>query len=215
VLFGEHPPAIRAAAAALGWMGDAGVASLSEALHHAKGPGRSAAGWVLSGRPERVPGLAQALVETLTEKDPAVRETAVRALTRIGRVDRETEAALLRVTNDPSIRVRIAVLRSLETFQHLGSEADEALARALRDPERAIRRPAIGVLGTRALGNPANATLLVGALRDPDPELRARAASALWDVQPLPVEAIHALERLRDDPDQSVRSCALRLLTGN
>ncbi len=193
----EYKYVRRAAAEALGKMGEPAVEPLAKALKNENSNVREGALTALGliGNPTVVPVMLQAV----HDEDVSVREASVEALGRIH--DERAEAGLVRVmmrNRDWDLRGRAAealkkagwtpkdsreqafVFLASEQWAklaHLGERALEPLMQALSDRDGSIRAKAAHTLGR--CNNPMGIPPLVKALRDKNEAVRENAGSAL------------------------------------
>jgi HEAT repeat protein/beta-lactamase regulating signal transducer with metallopeptidase domain len=188
------------------------------------------------GLPENTSAV-NALVETLTDANPAVRLAAAQSLGSLE--DPRAIVALAKaLKEDADARVREAAANSLgeiddnRAVPHLIealraekvgavkvqivealSEIDDpsavaAVATVVRDPSVAVRRAAVSALGE--LEDPSAVTALISAARDEDMEVRQGVASALGSIEnPAGMETLTMLTR---DAHHDVRKEAISSL---
>jgi HEAT repeat protein/beta-lactamase regulating signal transducer with metallopeptidase domain len=183
-------------------------------------------------------GAVAALMETLTDGNPAVRLAAVSSLGSLG--DPRAIAALAKaLREDSDARVREAAARALgeiddnravpaliealrserasnvrEQIVHALREIDDPSAVAgisavAKDPSPAVRRAAVSALGE--LEDASAVTVLITMVRDEDVEVRRHIAEALGQLEN--PSAIDALITLARDADAEVRSQAVDALS--
>ena len=114
-----------------------------------------------------------ALIATLNDKDPDVREHAVNALAKIGQPAVKPLLAALGKSGDPAMRSGAA-----EALGKIGSEeAVKPLILALKDKKASVRKNVVEALGR--IGTPQALKQIIIVLKDSDPEVRKSAAIAL------------------------------------
>ncbi|MFH8802558.1 fumarate reductase/succinate dehydrogenase flavoprotein subunit [Streptomyces sp. NPDC017936] len=148
-----------------------------------------------------------ALEPYLTDRDPAVRRTAVSVLTET--VPPGTGQALAGALSDTDGEVRAAAAASLrELVETLPPEPAlrDALTGALAESDPVVRAAALDVLRALRLGD---AALFVRSLDDPDVAVRIEAVRALVSV-----DAVAPLVLAADDPSREVRVTVAKALAG-
>ncbi len=155
------------------------------------------------------PTATAALVLSLTDPDPLVRQYSAWALGNVGE-DALDEAAmpLLARLEDPDDEVKAAA--ALALGQIGGTQVVvELLAEALRHPHPATRRGAAQALGWLEATSAFPA--LIRSLKDRDARVRQAVITALGELAD-PRVLPDLVDRLRKDPDRGVRSeAAFRL----
>jgi HEAT repeat protein len=195
---------VRAAAGALGMLGDArAVPPLTNLLRARHGRIAQTAARALAaiGEPAVQP-LIQALPTRSTQT--ALTAAIVQALVDIGKPAVEP---LLRALDSSNIPVRNA---SEQALTRIGAPAIEELLRALRTGDWNLRRRIAHIL-TR-LGDERAVGPLVEALSDQDPGVRARAAEILSQIGPKEAVVEPLLRAMQGDPERSVRHAMIKAL---
>jgi HEAT repeat protein len=146
------------------------------------------------------------------------RESAAGLLQRMASDGRVSAAALVRLMEDPSARVRIRAAEGLGRLARTaaGEERSTAVQRlmgaAMCDPDESVRRRAIDSLGTMSGISPEAAGVFTRAARDPAPRVRARTMYALYacpkssNVESVGLSTVAMAAR---DSDASVREAAM------
>jgi HEAT repeat protein len=222
----------RAAAWALGWIGDAAaVPGLLAALRDAEEDVRRAAAAALGeiGDAAAVPGLLAAL----RDADADVREAAAAALGWIGDaaavpgllaalrdadadVRRTAAAALRRIGDAAAVSGLLAALRDADAdvreaaaLRWIGDAAAvPGLLAALRDASWYVREAAAAALGQ--IGDKAAVPGLLAALRDAEEDVRRAAAAALGEIGD--AAAVPGLLAALGDAEEDVREAAAAAL---
>ena len=182
-------------------------------------------------------GAVTALIETLSDANPAVRVAAVTSLGRLG--DPRAIAALAKaMREDPDPRVREAAAYALggiddsravapllealksekassvrEKIVHSLGEIKDPIAvsgisAVVKDPSAAVRREAVWALGE--LEDPAGIPALLTMVKDEDADVRQHTAEALGQLKV--TSALDALAQLTHDDNADVRSHAVNAL---
>ena len=205
-LFDDDPDVRRAAAEALGLVGDPAAVELlvGVALFDPEEAVRWATVEALRNLDHA--GALGLLLEALYDGDPDVRKAAAEALGLFGdsaAVGPLVEAALF----DPDEAVRWAAVEALIQLDH--PEALARLVEALHDGDWTVRRAAAEALGH--LGDPAAMEPLVeAALFDPEEVVRQAAVEALIQLEH--PEALERLVEALSDDDSWVRRAAAEAL---
>jgi len=150
-----------------------------------------------------------ALISSLTEKNPDVLFQVQRALRRIGP---QSVPALVGALQS---RRSIIRQRAAEVLIDLGVEARAgvpALLLALQDPEREVRRRAAQAFGRILESDAKIINALKVTLDDPTPAVRGAAAEALGRIGPNARAAVQSLHQRLGDSDTGVRIDAARAL---
>jgi HEAT repeat protein len=142
-------------------------------------------------------------VSQLADEDAAVRETALKALERLG--DPRRVEPLIAALSDGDATVRQAAAESLGEIGD--ARAVEPLVVALHDQESAVRWRAVEALAK--IGDARAVEPLIVALRDRDSAVRWSAAWALCEIGP---PAVEPLTVALLDKDCTVRQSAARSL---
>ncbi|PYQ19828.1 MAG: hypothetical protein DMF81_20625, partial [Acidobacteria bacterium] len=152
----------------------------------------------------RDPSGVPALVTSMGDGDPGIREEAIGTLVEIYS-DRERASPVSRFLDLFSDEFDRS---SIPPYAVVEPAVIQALARALRDEDKDIREEAalaLGILnGTAALRD------LTAALQDPEPGVRGAAATAIGKIGTL--QEGRALVPLLSDPASSVRNRALQAI---
>jgi HEAT repeat protein len=144
------------------------------------------------------------LFQALSDDDPVVRITAVRAFGQIKSPD--SLAALIKASEDHDKSIRLAVIQSL--IQLGNSNAIPALQKLLKDEDWYVRGNAARALGQ--IGNADCVTELFKCLTDNDPYVHKSVKQALWHLA-TPANQSAYLVAL-NSPDTATRSCAALIL---
>lgn len=123
----------------------------------------------------RYPGAVEPLLAQIPGGDPAYRNAAVLALSRIGA---PAVPALVRELRSPNVVMRRCAAEALVGSK--SAQATAALVVALSDPDAGVRAPAARALGWK--GNLAAVDPLVRALKDSDWRVVDAAAEALGGI---------------------------------
>ena len=123
-----------------------------------------------------------ALIETLGDKDGAVRASAASELNKIGKPPENAVPALIAVLRDRNAAVRSGAALALGQVGEPARTAVPALIQALRDKDRWVRRSVASALGR--IGEPAKVAVpaLTRALGDKGAWVRVYAADALDEI---------------------------------
>ncbi len=163
---------------------------------------RAAAGQALT---KLDPHLLKRLEEELDAQEPGRRLRALQVLDTLERGN-ELMPALIKLMEDPDIRVRASTARSLG---HVGNlEALRLLVRGLTDPDRRVRANAIEALGRS--GDRRLGSLLFPFLKHEDNRSRANAVRVLWQLG-FPEASTH-LEAMLGSPSEAMRISGLWVL---
>lgn len=154
-------------------------------------------------------GAAQALVQSLGDADPKIREQAAAQLGQLGPQAHAAVEPLISALSheDPYLRGAAAV-----ALGRIGDAAVPALTRALGSDNAELRLSATIALGR--LGAPASQALpeLIHLLADPSAQVRHVAAATLGGLGAVAQAAAPALTRCLSDRDQAVRRSAAQAL---
>jgi cyclophilin family peptidyl-prolyl cis-trans isomerase/HEAT repeat protein len=160
-----------------------------------------------------------AFLAALADREPTVREIAVRALSRqladsAGRAPATVTPRIQTVLNDADPHVRINALRALGTFRD-STLAPGVIAR-LSDPDLGVQVQAETTLGL--LGGSAAATALAARVAHPNFAVRRQAVVGLAMIgagagagTPLPA-TMRVLDQLARDPDERARRLSAEAL---
>ena len=143
----------------------------------------------------RYAGAVEPLLAQIPAGDPAYRNAAVLALSRIGA---PAVPALIRELRSPKVVMRQSAAKALIGTK--SAQATAALMAALSDPDAGVRAPAARALGWE--GNLTAVEVLVRALKDGDWRVVDAAAGALGEIG---VAAIDRLLGVVAAPGQDVR----------
>ena len=150
-----------------------------------------------------LPGAAAALIQTLRDPDPLVRQYSAWALGNIGEyAPAETGMALAALLHDPSPHVADT---AAEAIGRIGGSARviKKLIEAVHDPRVTTRRAAITAL--RWMEASSAYAALVQTLKDPDAQVRQGAIAALGELGDR--RAVTAMQdRLLHDSAAAVKS---------
>lgn len=147
-----------------------------------------------------VPHVAQAAVE---DASPIVRQSAVRALTRLNHEGPNGELAMALSDDDEAVRLA-ALYGALRV--HVFTGLDELVLR-IEDESPAVRRRAARTLGEmRARDAVVGLIVLTSPDSEPVASVRAAAVTALGRIADK--SARSAVDAAQDDPDQYVRDAA-------
>lgn len=149
------------------------------------------------------PKSGRALVPLLTDSDARVRETAARAIGRLGpSTGEEVSQAVVALLDDPNESVKRAVtiaIGDLEPPVRVLVAVPELLTARDVSTRRSVAR-ALSMIDARAWLSD-----LVKALQDPDPEVRQHVIAALAELGD-PIIAPLLRDRLARDPSPAVRT---------
>jgi len=143
----------------------------------------------------RYAGAVEPLLAQIPAGDPAYRNAAVLALSRIGA---PAVPALIRELHSPKVVMRQSAAKALIGAK--SAQATAALMAAVSDPDAGVRAPAARALGWE--GNLTAVEVLVRALRDSDWRVVDAAAGALGDIGTTAIERLLAVVAA---PGQDVR----------
>jgi len=122
------------------------------------------------------------LIGLLTNKDPQVRLSAVKALGKL-RIDQSSENLFARLKNDPLPEVRIQALTSLAAWND--QRIDEAIKLALADKDKSVRIVGLDFLAKMNIPAPLMVSLLSEAIQTRTTEEKQ---AALLTLGTLPVD---------------------------
>ena len=142
------------------------------------------------------------LLPVLHDPDPRVREMAARSVGVLSVAGKEAEAGLIALLEDPNDGVRHAAAQALGGREET-PELTGALARLLLDSDPSVRRAASHVFFLAQGRGPVQ--VLSESATDNDPTVRQWAIAALAETGDDRAMSV-ILERLRHDPDVSVRA---------
>lgn len=177
-------------------------------LRHAPEPqARSRAGDALAKMGKEAASAKDDLVAALSDPDPLVRATAVRA---IGELAPDVPGAVPALVN---LFPDIEAIRAVAKFGPAGGEAVPALAALLTNENSTVRWQAIRTLGKiHEPSLPTLPDLMRLTLSDRDPLVREHAAEAIGDIGPAAAAGVPALVKALKDPVAKVRRDAVRSL---
>jgi len=158
--------------------------------------------------PARAGPLIHALAEGLNDPDEAVRTNAVDAFGSIGIVSPGDLPAILRLTKDPSPRVRLSVVRALVPLKLTPAMINAVASAALEDSSSSVRTAAAYSIGSIGASASPSVKALMASLNDPDADTRIAVMSALGEVGASARDAIPLLTRLQGDADKKIASAA-------
>lgn len=164
------------------------------------------------GMGSRVEEDVTALVQSLKDRDVAVRRMAAEGLGRLGGVAQGAVGALVEALGDDDELVRGSVAEALGSMGPAAEAAVPALVTALRDPEEFVRRVAAGALGNIGPGAGEAVPTLTRALKDREEFVRRAVAEALGKIGPPASAARPALQHSLNDRDVLVRHWAAAAL---
>lgn len=169
----------------------------------------AAAGLRNIGEPA-IPGLVRAL----QSEQPVVRRHAAEALFWMTKNKAALGALIKAATEDEDQKVRLVATAALGS--PFGIEKDDAvvlagLVRIVKDKSPEVRARAARVLGRLKSHTEVASQTLVSLFSDSDAKVRRAALRALLSLRS-ERDITPAVERLLDDPDESVRTSAKRLL---
>lgn len=148
------------------------------------------------------------LMTAAGDTDPDVRQAACRALGQIPSQADQSLPALRPALKDPEISVRLAAAFALLKLNPASREFVPVITEAMRQGEGGTI-VAVGQLGASA--DWAEPTL-IKLLRDARPGIRRISAEALGRIGP-DADAIAALQKATQDPDDRVRAAATAALS--
>lgn len=212
---GDEAADVRAAAAgSIGHFGsdaEDATASLVKCLDDPYAPVRRAAMRSLGevAFPEPQPDLLAALVKSLADSDPGVRQAAAGAIMGFGTPD-EAVGSLVEVLAraDEPADVRLACAWAIRDIGPRGQGAIGPLRTALADPDRRLREEAAKILGRFEVERAQTTSALIGALGDKASDVRVAVAEALGKYGPDAQAATAPLVKRLGDPSPAVRAAA-------
>jgi HEAT repeat protein len=152
------------------------------------------------------PAAVEPLLATARSNDPAVRSSAIEALSLAH--DPRAIPVFTAALSDPDGAVRQLALLSLQTSN--APNFLEALRTTLKDPDPATR--AIALRASGELPAAESIQVAIAALHDPDPSVRNAASVYLTPAQTSDPQVAQGLIALVSDPDSSVSWSALSTL---
>jgi HEAT repeat protein len=142
-------------------------------------------------------------VNQFKDKDPAIRQEAIRALGQIGP---DAVLPLCKALEDPNSNVRMSAADALGRIGEDAKGAVAALNEALKDPDRNVRRHAAFALGIIDPADKSVVPALIESLKDRDLEVRRLAAVALGRFGREAMSAVPALnEAIKFETDDWCR----------
>jgi HEAT repeat protein len=157
-------------------------------------------------------GAQSAVIRRLTDKDPILRQEAALTLSQIGPESSVAVEALLPLLDDPVRAVQLAAAFSVSSLGPEGKRATSKLEQMLVSDDPLSRL--VGARGLATLGevrpNMANkiVEILSSGLNDARPMVRRESAIALGELGGVAASAQDALEKLRQDKDESIAQAA-------
>jgi HEAT repeat protein len=128
-----------------------------------------------------------------------------------GGVPASDVSSLVEALHSPNSQERLQAIDSLGLLGNRAAEAVPALVGLLKDPTPAVRAHVVHALGE--IADPSSAAAVAQALADSDPLVRREAVVAVYRLSPSPEAALPSLIKVLEDPDLSVRTRALNLVT--
>jgi HEAT repeat protein len=147
------------------------------------------------------------LIETMKDKNPAVRALVAKALGQVRPVTKPAVTALGRGVADRDITVRLASVLALGEIGPEAKDAVPTLSAALRanDQPQFVLQAIVGAL--TKMGE-SGGRVLIAATKERNPALRRLAVGALGQVRPLPRGTVSTLTTALGDIDPEVRAAA-------
>ncbi len=217
----RDPDPVVAAAAANGLvrMGARAVAPLVAELGGGHARARAAAAGALGGIRVRARPALPALLEASIDRDPAVREAAVRAIGLIASAEeaaRRHDSTVEFAETGQFPRANWAVRRMARVSsarRELAALVMDPLLEALEDREEGVRRAAVRAFANIGFAANAAAGAVTALADDSSPKVRRGAARALGRIA-APEQAAEPLSALLADEETTVRWAAARALAG-
>jgi HEAT repeat protein len=170
-----------------------------------------AAATLASIGPKAAPAIGQ-LAVGLADADPALRSEYLSALGAIGPEAAEALSVIIPELADPDLNVRYAATYAIGKIGPAAKDAAPVLDRNLQGRDEFLKMISAWALVHVTPRRPGLAELCVGpltrALLLPDPRVRREAAEALGLLGPAATSSVPALEKIANDPDESVRQSA-------
>jgi HEAT repeat protein len=192
---------VRAAAWALGQMGERGVGALIEELRSRH---EMVLEPVVDGLVEGGKAAVPALIAALGEGNDYLRDAAAQALGGMGPVAGESVPALIEAAQHRS--AQDMPIWALGKIGPVTKEVVPFLAHQLDDAEETRRLGACSALGEIGASAVEAVPRLAGLLGDTSATVRAAAAGTLGRIGPAANDAVPALESTLSDPSRHVRS---------
>ncbi len=156
------------------------------------------------------PLVVPALVDALSDPEPAVRAAAAEGLGHMRAEGRWTAPSLAKLLVDPAVEVRLSAVDALGMLGREAADAVPAVASSLEDADPRVRRRAAAALGRFGESvRPAIPALLNALRTSKDFAVREAAVDALAQLNH-PKESDDALRAAARDESPEVRGAALR-----
>jgi HEAT repeat protein len=169
-----------------------------------------AAVWALTEIGPGVDGVTSALIATLGDRNPAVREAATNALRQFGPLVSSDLCTAL--SDHPTHTVRAGAARALSPLAASDAGVMSSLIEATSDRSSLVRRVSVEVIGRAGPSADRAVPALIDALLDEEPDVRRSAAEAIGLIGPAADDAIPALTVALGDSNARVAAAAREAL---
>jgi HEAT repeat protein len=167
---------------------------------------------VVSGLNRSTDGVP-ALVNALRDKDPKVRQEAIRAVGQLGTAARAAIPAVIELLNADDGYERVLAAEALAYLEARSPAAISALVKIMAERDLGLGGQAIAALGRIGPSAEAAVPALTEAVRSTDPAFRIEAALALAQVKPDPQAILPVLVEVFQDRNHPFRVRALEALS--
>jgi hypothetical protein len=156
-----------------------------------------------------VPGISEALVAALSDRDRFVRWAAARTISKLGFISAQAAVPpLARMLVDPDFDLQMVATTTLAEYGPQAKAAVPNLIRAVERGDSDVRTSAMRTLAAIGTDGAAAVPATTRALRDEKPQTRKQAADLLGRFGPLAESAIPALKQATQDDNVDVRRAA-------